>query len=343
MSVVDHPDVAVPRSNRSFICDALVHRDLTQPASDFLERTGKRIRNSVVELVYAMAGGSGHLPPCLGEAIEWLHAGSLVIDDIQDESPMRRGLPSLHMQIGIPLALNAGNWMYFQALEKLFDNSLSRAAQNRLVHNLVRASLRCHQGQSLDLGTHVDRIEGKNIQRVVLQISRLKTGSLVSMAATFGAVAAGANRHLREALSRFGMDVGIALQMRNDLEELRSMTNHSHEFNTKRMEDLRNARITWPWAWAHSVCSLDDFAALIGKLPNCMEDPLALSRLATQLLSYSERKGEAAIQQRFDRQFCELSTHEIDDQALAEMKKVLERISNPSRELRKDADANLPE
>ncbi len=341
MSVVDRPDVASPYLDRSIICDALVYRDLTQPASHFLERTGKRIRNSIVELVYAMAGGSGHLPPCLGEAIEWLHAGSLVIDDIQDESPMRRGQPSLHMQIGVPLALNAGNWMYFQALEKLFDNSLSRVAQNRLVHLFVRTALRCHEGQALDLGTRVDRIEAKNIQSVVLQISRLKTGSLVSMAATLGAVAAGANRPMREALSRFGMHVGIALQMRNDLEELRSMTNDSQEFNTMRMEDLRNARITWPWAWAYSVCSSDDFAALLGKLPASIEDPRALSRLASQLLSHSERKGEAAIQQGLDRQFRELATHEIDVQALAEMKKVLAGISCPSRDLRKDAHANF--
>ena len=111
MSIVDRLEVSVPNLNRSKICDDLVRRDLTEPAEQFLDRTGKRIRQSVVELVYAMAGGSGQLPPCLGEAIEWLHAGSLVIDDIQDESPMRRGQPSLHMQIGVPLALNAGNWM----------------------------------------------------------------------------------------------------------------------------------------------------------------------------------------------------------------------------------------
>lgn len=341
MSIVDRLEVAVPNLNRSKICGDLVCRDLTEPAERFLDRTGKRIRQSVVQLVYAMADGSGQLPPCLGEAIEWLHAGSLVIDDIQDESPMRRGQLSLHMQIGVPLALNAGNWMYFQALEKLFDGSLDRKMQNRLVHQLVRTALRCHRGQSLDLGTRVDQIEPSSIHCIVTEISRLKTGSLVSMAATFGAVSAEAKRPFRVALSRFGMQIGIALQMRNDLEELRSMTNDSNEFQTKRMEDLRNARITWPWAWAHSVCSPGEFAALVAQLPDSSQDPRALSRLATQLLSHSERRGNAAIQHRIDRQFCRLASNGVNERALVEMEALLERISNPERVFGEDNDAKL--
>ncbi len=341
MRIVDRQKVAVPHLNRSQVCNNLVRRDLTEPAQQFLDRTGKRIRKSVVELVYTMAGGSGQLPPCLGEAIEWLHAGSLVIDDIQDESPMRRGQPSLHMQIGVPLALNAGNWMYFQAIEKLFDGSLHRKIQNRLVHQLVRTALRCHRGQSLDLGTRVDRIEPSSIERVVSEISRLKTGSLVSMAATFGAVSAGANQPVRVALSRFGMQIGIALQMRNDLEELRSMTNASNEFQTIRMEDLRNARITWPWAWAYSVCSPGEFEALVAQLPESGQDPRAMSRLARQLLSHSERCGDAAIQRRIDRQFCRLAANGVNERSLAEMKAVLRRISNPERVLGEDNDAKL--
>lgn len=333
MSIADRLEQSVPNPNRSKVCDRLVCKNLTQPAEQFLDRTGKRIRKSVVELAFAMAGGSGQLPPCIGEAIEWLHAGSLVIDDIQDESPMRRGQPSLHMQIGVSLALNAGNWMYFQSLEKLFDNALNRKMQNRLVQQLVRTSLRCHRGQSLDLGTRVDQIEPSHIRQIVTEISRLKTGSLVSMAATFGAMSAGANRTLRMALTQFGMQVGIALQMRNDLEELRSMNSDSNEFQTMRLEDLRNARITWPWAWAHSVCSPSEFAALSAQLRDCNPNPRSLSRLAAQLLSHAESCGDAAIHKRIHVQFRRLADHGVNPRALEEMKTVLSRISNPEEVL----------
>lgn len=339
MSIVDRLNVVIPHWNRSEVSDRLVRRDLIEPAEHFLERSGKRIRKSVVELVFAMAGGSGPLPPCLGEAIEWLHAGSLVIDDVQDKSPMRRGQPSLHMQIGVPLALNAGNWMYFQALEKLFDDSLDRTIQHLLVHHLVRTALRCHRGQSLDLGTRVDSIEASEIENIVAEISRLKTGSLVSMAASFGAVAAGAARPLREALSRFGVHIGIALQMRNDLEELRSMTSDSNQFHTMRTEDLRNARITWPWAWASAVCSTDEFAALVRQLPKTREDATSLSRLATQLLSHTEQMGETTIRRRLNRSLHQLASHKVDDRALEEMRKVLDRISGPGRVSREEVHA----
>ncbi len=344
MSIVDWLNVAIPHRNRSEVCNALVRRDLIQPAEQFLERSGKRIRKSVVELVFAMAGGTGPLPSCLAEAIEWLHAGSLVIDDIQDDSPIRRGQPSLHMQIGVPLGLNAGNWMYFQALERLFDDSLNRTIQNRLVHHLVRTASRCHRGQSLDLGTRVDLIAAvdyHHIHTIVAEISRLKTGSLVSMAASFGAVAAGAARPLREALSRFGMHIGIALQMRNDLEELRSMTNDSKEFRTMRTDDLRNARITWPWAWASADCTSDEFAALVRQLPETGEDPLALSRLATQLLSHTVRMGEDSIRKRLNRSYRQLAAHKVDKRALEEMGQVLDRISRSGRNTKEDSHAKL--
>ena len=339
MSVVDQLRVTVPYMEQSSVCDALVRENLLEPAEQFLERTGKRIRKSVVDLVFAMAGGTGNVPACLGEAIEWLHAGSLVIDDIQDESPMRRGMPALHLQIGVPLALNAGNWMYFQALDQMFDRSLSRDVQNRLVRHVIRTALRCHRGQSLDLGVRVEQVDPSDIHSIVTEISRLKTGSLVSMAAMLGASAARANRTLREALSRFGMDVGIALQMRNDLEELRSMTCVSNEFSTSRSEDLRHSRITWPWAWAYRVCSSEDFAALVRQLPVSGDDPEAVSQLATQLLLRSESRGEASIQRRLERQFSQLANHGVKDGALLEMRRVLERISRPRNEYSRATDA----
>ena len=339
MSVVDQLRDTVPYMEQSSVCDALVRENLLEPAEQFLERTGKRIRKSVVDLVFAMAGGTGNVPACLGEAIEWLHAGSLVIDDIQDESPMRRGMPALHLQIGVPLALNAGNWMYFQALDQMFDRSLSRDVQNRLVRHVIRTALRCHRGQSLDLGVRVEQVDPSDIHSIVTEISRLKTGSLVSMSAMLGASAAGANRALREALSRFGMNVGIALQMRNDLEELRSMTCASNEFSTSRSEDLCNSRITWPWAWAYRVCSSEDFAALVRQLPVSDDDPEAVSQLATQLLLRSEGRGEASIQRRLERQFSQLANHGVKDGALLEMRRVLERISRPRNEYSRATDA----
>lgn len=99
MSVVHSSDIANSERSRTSFCDDLQQTALLDPATRFLASSGKRIRKSIVDLAFNMAGGIGAAPPCLGESIEWLHAGSLVIDDIQDDSPFRRERPSLYVEI----------------------------------------------------------------------------------------------------------------------------------------------------------------------------------------------------------------------------------------------------
>ena len=113
---------AIPRNDDS-ASNRLLDEALNRPAEQFLSRCGKRIRASLVNESFRAAGGIDE--PCreIAEGIELLHAGSLIIDDIEDGSSLRRGEPTLHRQIGIPLALNTGNWMYFQALEKLVGST----------------------------------------------------------------------------------------------------------------------------------------------------------------------------------------------------------------------------
>ena len=78
---------------------------------------GKRFRAALVQWAYEFAGGTGRGPEPVIDAVEMLHAGSLVIDDFEDGSWTRRGQPALHRVIGSARAVNAGNWMYFRALE----------------------------------------------------------------------------------------------------------------------------------------------------------------------------------------------------------------------------------
>ena len=330
MSIVLDSNTAVPVDVRKVVSAQWQRASLLDPSKRFLDRTGKQIRKSVVDLVYAMAGGLGDAPSCLGDSIEWLHAGSLVIDDIQDDSSMRRDRPALHVEIGIPLALNAGNWMYFQALDKLFDKSLGQRVQTKLLHHLIQTGLRCHRGQAIDLAARVDRIDPETIGTLVGEISRLKTGSLVAMAASFGGVAAGANQTLRAALSRFGMNVGIALQMRNDLEELRSLTSDPSSGDIVRTDDLRNARVTWPWAWAFQSCTRDEFAHLVHQSPAAKDDPAMMASLASQILKHSASLGDEVIRDRIERHFRLLGEHVLDLHSMSLLRATLERISHPN-------------
>ena len=80
---------------------------LIDPAHDILGRPGKEFRSRMLESCWTLAGGEpGKHPERLPLVVELLHAGSLVIDDIEDDSQTRRGEPALHRSYGVPLALN---------------------------------------------------------------------------------------------------------------------------------------------------------------------------------------------------------------------------------------------
>jgi len=315
-------------------CLDLLDSGLFHPANRFLARNGKRLREYMLRLTFQMAGGLHSPPACLGDAIEWLHAGSLVIDDIEDDSQSRRGKPTLHREIGLPLALNAGNWMYFRALEQLLDGSLTTLIQHRLLRQMIVTARRCHEGQTLDLTARVDRDDPRDFLPIVREISRLKTGGLVSMAASFGAIAMSSNKLLRNALSRFGMSVGIALQMRNDLEELRALIRDADENVELRCDDLRHARVTWPWAWAVQLTEAHDLQRLITLLHESRTSRQAMLDLAAQLVCLVGPTGDRMIRSRIEGPLRLLGEHVVDTNSLQAMRSMLNQIMEPRQESR---------
>lgn len=266
---------------------------LNEPAERFLRRCGKRIRATLVDESYRTAGGGYDPPKEISEGIELVHAGSLIIDDIEDDSALRRGDPTLHREIGLPLALNTGNWMYFRGLERLSEAPVGRGVTRRIVSQTIRTVRRCHEGQALDLASAVDRLDARELRPTAGAISRLKTGGLTSLSAWIGAAAAGGDRKTRKAICRFGMNVGVCLQMRNDLIELRRFVD-----GDPRCDDLRNARVTWPWVWAHRAMTRTDFQVLRARLRPARGDVRQLRSIANRLLDVIGPRGESSIERR---------------------------------------------
>lgn len=215
---------------------------LVEPAAAFLARPGKDLRAKLVRAGWRLGGAppaTPEAPQRLEHAIELLHAGSLIVDDVQDESDERRGAPALHRLVGVPLAINTGSWMYFWALAEL-----ARLAVPGALERAALALTRCHQGQALDLATRVVDLEPREVPAVVLATTRLKTGTLCRLAVELGALAAGATAARTAALGDLGEAIGCALQMLDDLGGLVSEARRA-----KAYEDLRGARPTWAWAW----------------------------------------------------------------------------------------------
>jgi geranylgeranyl pyrophosphate synthase len=235
-------------------------RALGDIARDILSRPSRQFRARLTELAWRLSGARGEAPRHLTAIVEIIHAGSLIVDDIEDGSTERRGAPCVHVTHGLPRALNGGNWMYFWALQLVERlEPATPLVRDRLHRALIDAMASCHLGQALDLSISVGRLSRAEVYRTVATSTMLKTGSLMELAARMGAIVGGAPAAREEALARFGRRLGLGLQM---LDDFGNLTAGSEGNAAKALEDLRNGTPSWPWALASRAVDDATFAEL---------------------------------------------------------------------------------
>lgn len=257
-------------------------RALLGPARDFLARPSKAIRHRLVEAGYRIASletaplsaESVRLCMLAGKAIEAIHAGSLVIDDIQDGSLLRRGGPTVHRQIGMPLALNVGNWLYFWPLAEVEAWGLPANQELQVYRACHRALLHAHYGQALDVGTRMHELPQSEVEALCLTSLRLKTGALMALSVSLGSILAGTTDTEIKVTEKAASDFGVALQMFDDLGNLLPRKVHALR-DPKQWEDLTLGRPSWVWAVVARNASPEiyqSFCAAVRQLPE--EKPL---------------------------------------------------------------------
>lgn len=224
---------------------------------EYLGRPAKEFRGEFTKTFFRLVNNRDEIPHDLPLVVEALHAGSLVVDDIQDDSEVRRGRPSLHRLCGVPMALNVGNWLYFWAAELLWGLHLPDARRVQAQTLFNRCLIDCHYGQALDLSQRASSLSQEELPATVLATTELKSGSLVALSGALGALVGGADEASVLAAHQFGRDVGTALQMLDDLSGVSSV-GKVH----KGVEDLRNDRPTWVWAWLAMSQSTAQFQRL---------------------------------------------------------------------------------
>jgi geranylgeranyl pyrophosphate synthase len=276
-----------------------LERALYGSAREFLARPGKAFRARLIEGCFRVAGGAeDSVPNAALEAIELLHGGSLIVDDIQDDAETRRGAPALHRTIGTPRALNTGNWLYFVALGKLDTLALPAEVARGLTDSAHRCLMRCHEGQALDLTLVVSDLRRAELGSIVTVISALKTGALTGFAAQLGATAAGAAPRVVSTLTSFGRQVGVVLQMLDDLGSFVADDRHH-----KALEDLRGQRASWVWAWASETLDEHTYHQWLKQLAREGE----LSSLRERLADAVEPLGRQRVHEAMERAKRELA------------------------------------
>jgi geranylgeranyl diphosphate synthase type I len=176
---------------------------------------GKRIRPLIVLLSTAAVGGSWESTLPAAESVELIHNFSLIHDDIEDGSDLRRGRPTVWKIWGTSQAINSGDALFalaFQTLTKLTNTATQEITINAF-EILSNTCLMLTQGQYLDLSYEQRR--NLNIDDYWLMVKG-KTAALIAACAEMGALIGGANQNLREEFRRFGNLLGLAFQVQDD-------------------------------------------------------------------------------------------------------------------------------
>ena len=180
---------------------------------------GKRLRPALTLLGFKAAGGRGGAALPAAMAVELVHAFSLVHDDLPclDNSPMRRGRPSVHRRFDQATALLAGDALLALAFEltAVPRRSWPRGTGERMVRVLAHAT-----GKSGMVGGQAaerELFDRAPSPRALARVHGLKTGRLFEAAAVLGGLAAGARPAMLSALVRYARPLGLAFQIADDL------------------------------------------------------------------------------------------------------------------------------
>jgi geranylgeranyl pyrophosphate synthase len=200
-----------------------LNKAIAEPIWEFLDRGGKRWRPALFLLICEALGKNSEDFVDFAIIPEVIHNGTLMVDDIEDASELRRGKPCTYKIYGLDIAINAGNAMYYLPLQPLIKkrDKISSEKLAKVYEIYVQEMTSLSLGQAMDIAWHRGLANADKMgEKDYLQMCAYKTGTLARMAAKIAAVLADANVELTEKLGRFAESIGVAFQMQDDILDL---------------------------------------------------------------------------------------------------------------------------
>ena len=174
---------------------------------------GKRLRPALLMLVAKALGGKEEEALPAAASVELLHNFTLVHDDIMDRDEMRRGVPTVHVLYGEPLAILAGDLLYAKAYEALLKTQKSPDLVKRMAEYLTWAAVTVAEGQAMDM-MFEERWDVS--EEEYLEMIAKKTGALFGACGAIGALVA-ERPDYAEKMKEFGVILGKAFQIKDDI------------------------------------------------------------------------------------------------------------------------------
>jgi geranylgeranyl pyrophosphate synthase len=240
------------------------NRAIAEPVWDLLDRGGKRWRPALLLFVCEALGGDD------GKFTDWaiipelVHNGTLMVDDVEDSSELRRGKPCTYKTFGVDIAVNAGNALYYIPLRVLLESKIPPEQLKKAYEIYAQEMVNISYGQAMDIAWHRGLANADKISEdEYLQMCAYKTGTLARMAAKLGAVAAGAGDKTIEKVGRLAESLGIAFQVQDDVLNLTAQEGKGQFTKDYIGEDIREGKRTLMVIYALSKAATADKKRLI--------------------------------------------------------------------------------
>lgn len=187
-------------------------KSLYEPIEYAMSQGGKRIRPLLTLMASDLFCGDIEKAKPSAIAIEILHNFTLLHDDIMDESPIRRGMPTVYKKYNKNTAILSGDTMFAKAILFLIKSDTKHIPA--LVETLTKASIEVCEGQAYDMD-----FETRNDVKIeeYIKMITLKTGVLLGSALKLGSITANASQKDIDYLYDFGINIGIAFQLQDDI------------------------------------------------------------------------------------------------------------------------------
>ena len=229
---------------------------LMQALDHIRQRGGKRMRPILILLMAQNFGRITDVTQHAAVGLELLHTASLVHDDVVDESGERRGQASVNKVFDNKVAVLVGDYILSTALMQV-----SFTHSEVIVRNLAELGRTLSNGEILQLSN----IQNQDISEdIYYQVIKQKTAALFEACAALGALSVGATEHDIEGARRFGRNLGIIFQIRDDIFDYYDHGNIGKPTGN----DMMEGKLTLPVIYALKSTQDKDMLTLARKVKN---------------------------------------------------------------------------
>jgi octaprenyl-diphosphate synthase len=208
---------------------------IPQLAGHIIAAGGKRLRPMLTLASAKMCGYEGRRHVALAACVEFIHTATLLHDDVVDESDLRRGLATANAVWGNKASVLVGDFLFSRAFQLMVeDGSLA------VLGILSNASAVIAEGEVLQLMTANDT---ETTEHAYLEVIKAKTATLFAAACRVGAVVANRPKAEEDALDSYGLNLGIAFQIVDDVLDYAA---HQATLGKEVGDDFRDGKITLP-------------------------------------------------------------------------------------------------